>query len=142
MIKCVMVLAISIFFFVSAFKVKQIYKKQKLEVENYKQTYATIDRAIFSDKGNVKYYISFFENGNNITAQTDHYTSETKSLNPGDEVKIGYYFTKRGAPRAVILDERVIPVSNSVPAFYKFLTIIGILLFLTALFMFIKINFI
>lgn len=103
----------------------------------------TIKSAIFNDTGNVWYYVSFSENGNKITAKTDTYTSETKSLNPGDEVEIGYYFTKRGNhPRAVIFDKRVIPCSTSVPGFGKFLNIVGILFLIIALFMFIKINFI
>ena len=58
------------------------------------------------------------------------------SLNPGDEVKIGYFFAKNGAPRAVILDERIIPVSDSVPGYYKFVASIGILLLLVAVAMF------
>lgn len=142
MIKYVMVFVISIFFLAISFIIKLSYKKEKLQIENYKRTSATIDRVIWSDTGNAKYYVSFLDNGNSITAQTDYYSSETKSLNPGDEVKIGYFFIKDKIPRAVIFDERVIPVSNSVPRFYKLLTIIGILLFLTALFMLIKINFI
>lgn len=90
----------------------------------------------FSDTGNAKYYFSFKEKGNVILAEPDHYSSETKSLNPGDEVNIGYYFTQKGMPRAVIFDDRLVPVSNSVPWFNKFLTIVGILLLLVAAAMF------
>ena len=78
------------------------------------------------------------ENGNKITAQTDHYSSETKTLNPGDEVKIGYFFTKNGAPRAVILDEHLTLVSNGVPGFYKFIAIVGLLLLIAAVIMLAK----
>lgn len=104
--------------------------------EKYKRMYAIIDRVIFSDTGNAKYYVSFKKNGNVILTETDHYSSETKSLNPGDEVNIGYYFTQKGMPRAVIFDERLVPVSNSAPWFYKFLTIVGILFLLVSAAMF------
>lgn len=138
MVKTFFVFVIAIIFLVIAFIIKRAHKNESLQMENYKQTYATIDRTIYSETGEVKYYVSFTEKGNKLIAQTDHYTSETKSLDPGDEVKIGYYFTKKGTPRAVILDERVIPVSNSVPGFYKFMTAIGLLLILVAVVMFAK----
>lgn len=138
MVKIVIVFVIAVVLLVIAFVVKAAQKNEGLQMDNCKQTYATIDRVIFSDTGNAKYYVSFSEKGNRITAQTDHYSSETKSLNPGDEVKIGYFFTKNGAPRAVILDGRLMPVSNSVSGFYKFLIIIGILILLVAAAMFAK----
>ncbi len=135
-VKIVIIFVIAIIFLVIAFRIKASYKNECLQVENYKQTYATIDRVIFSDTGNAMYYVCFMENGNKITAQTDYYTSKTKSLNPGDEVKIGYFFNKGGIPLAVIFDERVITVSNYVPRFYIFMTIVGILLLLIAVVMF------
>lgn len=134
MVKIVQILFIGIVLLVIVFRMRADSKK----TIDYKQTYATIDRVIFSDTGNAKYYVSFQENGDKITAQTDHYSSETKSLNPGDEVKIGYYFTKNNTPWAVILDERVIPVSSSISGFCKFLAIVGILFVAIALAMFIR----
>lgn len=141
MVKIVIVFVIAIALFVIAFMMKVAHKNEGVQMDNCKQTYATIDRVIFSDTGNAKYYVSFSENGNKIIAQTDHYSSGTKSLNPGDGVKIEYFFTKNGAPRAVILDERLTPVSNSVSGFYKFLTIVGILLLFAAVAMFAKMMF-
>ena len=142
MVKTIIVFVIAISLLVIAFRMKAAHKNEDLKMDNFKQTYATVDRVIFSDTGNAKYYVSFLENGEMITAQTDHYSSETKSLNPGDKVKIGYFFAKNGAPRAVILDERLIPVTNSVSSFYKFLTIIGIVLLLGAVAMFARVMFI
>lgn len=139
MIKTSILFVISIIFLVIAYGFKRAHKTDREQIDSYKQTHATIERAIFSDTGNVKYYVSFFEDGNKITAQTDHYTSETKSLNPGDEVKIGYFFTKNGAPRAVILDEHVIPVSNSAPAFYKGCFVIGTVLLLVAVILLVRV---
>ena len=142
MIQCSLVIVISLIFFFSSFRLKKSLKDEELEKQKYKKTLGTISKTIFTDTGNVWYYVSFLENGNKITAKTDSYTSETKSLNPGDAVEIGYYFTKRGNhPRAVIFDERVIPCSTSIPRYCKFFNIVGILLLLVALFIFIKINF-
>lgn len=138
MVKSVIVLVIAIVLLVVAFRMKSALQNDSLQMDNYKQTFATIDRVIFSDTGNAKYYVTFTENGNKITAQTDHYSSKTKSLNPGDEVKIGYFFAKNGAPRAVILDESVVPVSNGIPGYYKFIATIGLLLLLVAAAMFAK----
>lgn len=130
--KTVIIYIISLIFLTLAFMVRRSYKNDLLEMENYKRTYAVIDRVIFSDTGNAKYYVSFEENGRAITAQTDHYSSETKSLDPGDRVEIGYFFTRAGTPRAVIFDERLIPVSTSVPGFYKALAVMGVLFFVIA----------
>lgn len=56
MIKCFMIFFMSIIFFIIAFMGKRSLKKSELEERNYKCTIATIDRVIFSDTGNVKYY--------------------------------------------------------------------------------------
>ncbi len=137
-VKCVIIFVIAIALLVIASIMKAVLQSDLSHKSNYKQTFAIIDRVIFSDTGNAKYYVAFTENGNKITAQTDHYSSETKSLNPGDEVKIGYYFTKNGIPRAVILDERVVPVSNAVFGYCKFIAVIGLLLIFVAVVMFVK----
>lgn len=138
MVKIIIVFVIAIVLLVVAFRMKFALQNDSLQMDNYKQAFATIDRVIFSDIGNAKYYVTFTENGNKITAQTDHYSSKTKSLNPGDEVKIGYFFAKNGSPRAVILDENVVPVSNAVPGYYKFVAIIGLLLLIVAVALFIR----
>lgn len=138
MVKIVVVFVIAVVLLIIAYGLKSTHKNDSLQTDDYKQTFATIDRVIFSDTGNAKYYVSFSENGTKITAQTDHYSSKTRSLDTGDEVKIGYFFTKKGAPRAVILDERVIPVSNASSGFYKLLIIVGALLLLVAVAMFAK----
>lgn len=138
MVNAVITFVIAIALLVAAFRIKVALQRDNLQREHYKQTFATIDRVLFSDTGNARYYVIFTENGNKIVAQTDYYSSETKSLNPGDKVKIGYYFAKNGAPRAVIFDERVVPVSNGVPNFYRFTATIGLLLLIVAVAMLVK----
>lgn len=124
MVKAVIVLVIAIIFLVVALSIKMSYKNDLAQAENYKQTYATMERTIFSDTGSVMYYVTFTDNGKVYTAQTDHYTSKTKSLNLGDTVKIGYFFICGNKPHAIIFDDRVIPVSDSVPSAYKFFTVV------------------
>lgn len=142
MAKAVIVFVIAISMLVIASRIKAAHKNDALKTDNFTQTYATVDRVIFSNTGNAKYYVSFWENGKMVTAQTDHYSSESKSLNPGDKVKIGYFPAKNGAPRAVILDEQAIPVANSASSFYMFLTLVGIVLLLGAAAMFVRAIFI
>lgn len=131
-----MIFLMSIIFFVIAFMGKRNLKKSECEERDYQCTIATIDRVIFSDTGNVKYYVVFEENGHTIMAQTEHYSSKTPSLHPHEKVKIKCFFTKNKVPRAIIIDERVKSVSCNIPKIFDFCILIGILLFLTALFVF------
>lgn len=138
MAKTIIVFIIAIIFILIAFLIRSAHQKEITQIENSKQTMAIIDQTIYSDTGEVMYYVSFVENSRTIIAQTDYYSSETKSLNPGEQVKIGYFFIRENTAHAVIFDERVIPVSTSDSKFYKVSTIIGILLFLVAAAMFVK----
>lgn len=138
MVKTVMVFVIAIIFLLIAFLIRSAHQRENTQIENSKHTIATIDQTIYSDTGEVMYYVSFMENGRTIIAQTDYYSSETKSLNPGDQVKIGYFYIQGKTAHAVIFDDRVIPVSDSDSSIYKFMTIVGILLLLVAAAMFVK----
>lgn len=132
MVKAIITFVIAIIILLIAFIIKSAHQKERTQIENSKQTIATIDQTIYSDTGEVMYYISFIENGMTIVAQTDYYTSETKSLNPGDQVKISYFYINEKTVHAVILDDRVIPVSDSDLSVYRFMIIVGILLLLIA----------
>ena len=128
MVNAIQIIIIAMIFIFGAILIKRSQIREKKEINKYKRTRAKIERTIYSDTGNAKYYVSFVDDGKVFMAQTNHYSSKTKSLNPGDEVEIGYLFTKRDVPRAVIFDERIIPVSLSVPRTYKLFFIIGIAL--------------
>ena len=133
MVKTIMIFIISFIFLMISIMVKLAYKNENFKRANYKHTLAIIERSCFSEEGKLYYYVSFFDNGNKFVAQTDRYTFTTKTLESGDEVDIGYYFTKRGTPRAVILDTHFVPCSNSVPGFYRLFAFIGIVLFFIAI---------
>ena len=108
------------------------------ESKEYTRTEAVIERVIFSDTGNVNYYVSFVNNGVEILAQTDHYSSETKSLNPGDKVEIGYYLTKNGKFRAVVLDDGLEPVSSRVGWLFKLMLVCGCAMVSIAIVLFVR----
>ncbi len=133
MVKIIQVFVISLIFLAISLKMWLSHKREIKERNEYKQTSAIIERIVQSKGGNTKFYVSFSENGNSYTAQTEHYSSGAKNFNCGDKVKIGYFFTKGSSrPMAVILDKRLTSVSDSIPGFCKFLTVVGVFLFLTA----------
>mgnify|MGYP005782494823 FL=1 len=138
MVKGIMVLCISLIFFFLAAKIRSSLKRDTIKRKQYNRVLGTIAQVIYSDSGNVRYDVSFRDKGVQVLAQTDYYSSSTKSLNPGDEVEIGYYYIDGKIPRAVIHDDRIIPCANSVPGFCMFLTIIGAVLLVTALIMIVK----
>lgn len=138
MVKAIITFVIAIIFLLIAFIIKSAHQKESTQIENSKQTVATVNQTIYSDTGEVMYYISFIENGRSIIAQTDYYSSETKSLNPGEQVKISYFYINEKTVHAIIYDDRVIQVSNSDSSVYKFMIIVGILLLLVAATMFVK----
>ena len=104
-------------FLAAGILIKRSLAKEKKQEKNLKEAEATIDR--------VKYYVRFLMDGKEILAQTVRYTSDAKSLNPGDRVTIGYYFTQNGTPRARILDDGVIPCADSVSNFSWILFVIS-----------------
>ncbi len=87
---------------------------------------ATIDNVIFSDTGNVKFYVSFYENGELKTGQSVYYSDTQGRYHEGDSVNIRYYLTKGGFYRVQIQDPDLVLCSESSPAFKKVLLFIGI----------------
>lgn len=138
MVKGIIVLCISFVFLFSAAKMRSSLKRDIIKRKQYDKASGTVVQAVYSETGNVRYDVSFWDNGVQVLAQTDYYSSSTKSLNPGDEVEIGYYYIDGKIPRAVIYDDRIIPCADSVPGFCMFLTIIGAVLLVTALIMIVK----
>ena len=132
MVKIIQVFVISLIVLAISLKIWLSYKREIKERKEYKQTSAIIEGIVGSKGGNTKFCVSFSENGNSYTAQTEHYSSGAKNFNCGDKVKIGYFFTNGNRPMAVILDKRLTSVSDSIPGFCKFLTVVGVFIFLTA----------
>lgn len=77
----------------------------------YTTTLGIIKSTEYTEGGNARYYVSFQIDGETFGAQTDTYSSITKSLTPGDVVTIGYYMTQKGNYRAIIHDKSITPIS-------------------------------
>lgn len=118
--KIIIIFVISIIFFVIA-----AFLKPSSKIQEEKITTAVIKRKIYSETANVKYYVEFFENGKKVTAQTKYYTSSAKSLDSGDEVEIGYYYTEKNIPVVNIHDKRVISCEEASSGFYKYVNAAG-----------------
>lgn len=112
--------------------------KPSPEREDIRRTKGVIDRVIYSDEGNVMYYVRFVENEQKIMAQTVSYSYSTKSLNPDEEVEIGYYYTKKGRPRAIIFDDRITRCSEESLIWIKIFNIIGAAFLLLAFYVAVK----
>lgn len=104
------------------------HKKPKVR----KQITATIDDVIFSDAGNVRFYVSFEEDGQLKTGQTEYYADTGRKYNAGDSLKASYVVTKGGINRVYIEDPQVVPVSVSASKFRFVLLAVGILLSVVA----------
>ncbi len=81
---------------------------------NKKFSTGIIDKVIYNDTGNVMYYVIINVDGQFVTAQSINYTSESKTLKQGKEVKVNYYFTPKGAARVEILDEDIVSCIDAV----------------------------
>lgn len=73
-----------------------------------------IDKIYDSDNAaNVYYVIRCEDHGNILEGRSIYYSSDTKSLEIGEEVPVGWYFTeKQHRPKFVIHDDRIRPVSG------------------------------
>lgn len=136
LVKAVMLFGIGGVIFLIGIWGRRSLKKREEQNTSCIRTEGVIDRAIFSDGGNVKYYVRFTDDaGERHLAQTDHYSSDTKSLNPGDRITIGYHFTPHGVSRAVIFDDRVVSCADTaaVRNFPKACLALGTILCIVAL---------
>lgn len=89
-----------------------IVSKKKDNVKKYK-TKAIIDKVIYSDTGNVRYYIKFNKDNREIKGQTIYYSKTDRKYNEGDNAEIYYHYTKNNKIMAEIIDDDLVPCSNS-----------------------------
>lgn len=86
--------------------------KKDDNVEKYK-TKAIIDKIIYSDSGNVRYYIKFNKDSEEMRGQTIYYSKTNRKYNEGDSVEIYYHYTKNNKIMAEVIDNDLVPCSNS-----------------------------
>lgn len=89
-----------------------IVSKKKDNVKKYK-TKAIIDKVIYSDTGNVRYYIKFNKDNREIKGQTIYYSKTDRKYNEGDNAEIYYHYAKNNKIMAEIIDDDLVPCSNS-----------------------------
>lgn len=101
----IIVSAIFLWLFVSTSRKDNNVKKYK--------TKAIIDKVIYSDSGNVRYYIKFNKDNKEIKGQTIYYSKTDRKYHEGDSVEINYHYTKNNKIIAEIIDDDLVPCSNS-----------------------------
>ena len=78
---------------------------------------AQITNLIYSDSGNIKYYLSYQVNGKPVEAQSPYYVNSGRKYHIGDTVTVNYYFTEAGKPRAMIDDEELVTCAEKLRTF-------------------------
>lgn len=98
----------------------------------------TIEKIIYSDSGNVRYYVKFSANGLDIQGQSIHYYSTNRKYHEGDTVNISYHYSKNGKAIVEVEDDELIPCKNSLSKFSKGSLVIGIILIVVFVILFVK----
>ncbi len=99
-----------------------------------KETTGVIDMYIKErDGGAFWYYVNFIDKdtGKAIRAESNYFKMTSKELDEGEEVKIKYYYTKRGRPYVEIIDD-TLETFNSDTSTARNFKIISIILFIIA----------
>ena len=89
-----------------------------------------------TDSGYPWYQVEFEKDGMTYDAQSVYYWKVPKDLKIGDSLNIGYYFTKNGKARCVILEDGFTAVSDApdrTPKFFLFFSILFLIVFLVCL---------
>lgn len=106
------------FIFACVFQIihkREIRLKQNLQTMN-----ATIGEIYNNRNGSKEYLIWFDYSGLRVLTNTGHYYSRPDTnVCVGDTVDIGYCLSNDGKPYAIILDNRLIPVSEIIPKCVK-----------------------
>lgn len=92
------------------------------------QAIGTIEKVIYSDSGNVRYYIRFTDGSSEVQGQSIHYSVANRKYHEGDTVNISYYYAKNGNAIVEVNDSDLVPCSNSLSKFSKVSLILGIVL--------------
>jgi len=118
---------------------KWLIKTEKIEAEREMfETVGVINQVIYSEGGNARYDVVFFQGKSRVVAQSIYYSSCTPTLNIGEQVEIAYYYTKKGRVYAMILNQNLVPCDVVAKPFRRCLTAMGIVFLVLAGYLFIK----
>lgn len=93
------------------------------------QGYGTITKVIYSDTGNVRYYINIDTgNGQVLESQSIYYSKTNRKYHIDDTVPVNYYFIKNNKVRCEVNDSELVPVKDSFATVSKVTLFAGIIL--------------
>ena len=91
------------------------------------RTTGIIEKVIYGDTGNVRYYVSVNLNDTNIIVKSNFYSSKTKSLPEGKNVVVDYMISTKGVQSVEIINEDIVLASNDMKVELIFLVVFVIL---------------
>lgn len=109
-----------------------LLSKKDNNIEKYK-TKAIIEKVIYSDVGNVKYYIKFNKDNEEMRGQTIYYSKTNHKYHEGDSAEIYYHYTKNNKIRAEIIDDDLVTVSSTIKYSRYVLLLLAIFFFVASI---------
>lgn len=104
-------------------------KNLNSNVPQMTQGYGTITKVIYSDVGNVRYYINIdVGNGQFLESQSIYYSKTNRKYHVDDTVSVNYYFIKNNKVRCEVNDSELVPVKDSFATVSKVTLFAGIIL--------------
>ena len=102
------------------------------------RTTGVIEKTIYSDTGNVMYYVNTDVNGETIRVQSPYYSSKTKSLPEGKDVVVDYIVLSKGVSSVEILNEDIILCKDDMAEELRVLAGFGILVLVVIIIFMVK----
>ena len=91
------------------------------------RTTGVIDKVIYGETGNVRYYVNTEVNGETISVKSPYYSSKTKSLPEGEDVVVDYIVSSKGVSSVEILNEDIILCKDDMGGELRVLAGFGVL---------------
>ena len=91
------------------------------------RTTGIIEKVIYGDTGNVRYYVSVNLNGTNTIVKSNFYSSKTKSLPEGKNVVVDYMISTKGVQSVEIINEDIVPCKSDLAGELRILALFGIM---------------
>lgn len=111
-----------IFFAIMFYLLHRLIRKE-LANDQFKSSIrnAVIDKVTSTENNNTRYYVTFeTEYGEVTNGKSIAYAVTHKKYKAGDEIQIKYFIIKNGKARVKVLDDELIPCSDSAKSAAKF----------------------
>ncbi len=97
-----------------------------------------VKKVIYSDAGNVRYYIDIYtDEGTVLKAQSIYYSKTAGKYHVDDSISVDYYLTRNGKVRCYVNDLELIPCKTSFTALSYPVFVIGLILIVVSVVLFI-----